>query len=231
MEQKPTPNKNNLKAHQDAVVDIFPEAKKAIYGISPYPEFVRVIQRGSTKDLARNYERQDELKEHLKQLIPNTYESYAEDLTLLQHHDPNTTLLDVQYDPYEQKIIAPGVYMKDTFTSSPYIGGSMGRNMSVRATVESDYVASIQKRTLLINDEGTPEDLYILEITRHNSDVHDDIHNNWEGKDGDRMIRIAIDPTYDDIIAEAPAGTVNRSEIFASIIEIIEKGFPSTQRS
>lgn len=230
MEQKPTPNKNNLKAHQDAIVDIFPEAKKALYGESSRPDFVRLIQRGSTEHLARDYERQDQLKEHLKQLIPNTYESYAEDLKLLQQHDPNATLLDVHYDPYEEKITAPGVFMKDTFISSPQIGGSMGRNMSTRATVESDYIASIQKRTLIINDEGTPEDLYILEITRHNSDVRDDIHNNWDGEDGDRMIRIAIDPTYDDIIAEAPAGTVNRSEIFVSTIEIIKKGFPRTQK-
>jgi hypothetical protein len=228
MEQKPTSNRNNLKAHQDAIVDIFPEAKKAIYGESSRPDFVRLIQRGSTERLARDYERQDQLKEHLKYLVPNTYESYMEDLKLLQKHDSNARLLDVRYDPFEEKITAPGVYMKDTFISSPRIGGSMGRNMSTRATVGSDYIASIQKRTLIINDEGTPEDLYILEITRHNSDVHDDIHGNWDGEEGDRMIRIAIDPTYDDIIAEAPAGTINRSEVLASTIEIIEKGFPRT---
>lgn len=230
MEQKPTRRKDNIKAHQDAIVDIFPEAKKALYGESSYPDFVRLIQRGPTERIADDHDQQEQLKQHLKQLIPDTFSSYVNDLKLLQKHNPDATLLGVRYDPYEERITAPSVFMKDSFASTPLIGGSMGRSMTHRATVESDYIASIQKRTLTIDGEGIPEDLYILEITRHNSDVYNDVHNNWEGKDGDRMIRIAIDPTYDDIIAEAPAGTVNRSIVLASAIEVIEKGFPSTEK-
>lgn len=228
MEQKPTPHKNTIKQHQDAVVDIFPKAENALHGTSSYPDFIRKYQIGHPEQLARDYEQQEVLKTQLKQVLPTAYESYANDIQLLQTHNPNATLLGVTYDPYEEKITSPAVYMKDTFISEPRIQGSMGRAMSVRAEVESDFIASIQKRTLIINNEGIPEDLYILEITRHNSEVHHDIHDNWDGQDGDIVCRIAVDTSYDDIFAEAAGGTVNRSAILSSALEVLTKAFPST---
>lgn len=228
MEHNPTPDKNTIKQHQDAVVDIFPKAEKTLYGQSPYPDFIRAYQKGAPEQLARDYEKQELLKEKLKYTLPAIYESYAEDLKLLQKHNPKATLLGVQYDPYEEKITAPAIYLKDTFISEPQLQGSMGRAMRTRAEVESDYIASIQKRTLVINDEGLPEDLYILEITRHNSVVHNDVHNSWTGQDGDMVCQIAVDTSYDDIFAEAAEGTVNRSVILRSAVEVLEKAFPTT---
>lgn len=228
MESQPPFDKNTIKQHQDAVVDIFPKAEKALYGKSPYPDFIRTYQVGRPEQLARDYEAQESLKTTLKHVLPAIYESYTEDLKLLQAHNPDATLLDVRYDPYEEKITAPAVYMKDNFISRPYLQGSMGRAMWVRAEIESDYIASIQKRTLTINDEGVPEDLYILEITRHNTEVHNDPHGSWDGKDGDMVVQIAVDTAYDDIFAETAAGTVNRSAILDSAIKVLEKAFPAT---
>lgn len=228
MEPQPPLDRNTVKQHQDAVVDIFPKAEKDLYGKSPYPDFIRAYQIGKPEQLARDYEKRETLKIKLKQVLPAIYESYTEDLKLLQAHNSDATLLGVQYDPYEEKITAPAVYMKDTFMSQPPILGSMGRAMSVRAEVESDYIASIQKRTLTINEQGIPEDLYILEITRHNSEVHNDIHNNWEGHDGDIMVQIAVDTSYDDIFAEATGGTINRSAVLDSAVEVLTKAFPTT---
>ena len=224
-------NKHSIQQHQEAVVDIFPKAEKALYGTSPYPDFVRAYQTGQPEQLAHDYEKQELLKTRLKQALPAIYETYSADLQLLQAHNPDATLLGVQYDPYEERLTAPGVYLKETFISAPQLGGSMGRAMRAPAEVESDYVASLQKRTLTINEEGLPEDLYILEITRHNSEVHNDIHDSWEGQDGDVVVQIAVDTSYDDIFAEAAGGTANRSAILASAIEVLEKAFPLTTRS
>jgi hypothetical protein len=230
MEQQPLPDKSTVKQHQDAVVDIFPKAEKSLYGKSPFPNFIRTYQIGHPEQLGHDYDKQELLKTILKQVLPAIYESYAGDLTLLQAHNPDATLLGVQYDPYEEKITSPAVYLKDTFISEPQIQGSMGRTMRVRAEVESDYIASIQKRTLIINDEGLPEDLYILEITRHNSTVYNDVHSSWTGQDGDVVCQIAVDTSYDNVFAEAAGGTVNRSAILNSAVDVLEKAFPATTK-
>jgi hypothetical protein len=225
MDKQPKPNQNTVKQHQDAVIDLFPKAEKNLYGEIPV---YQSIPLRSPEALSHDYERQEALKAELKQLIPSIYDSYVADLKLLQAHNPNATLLDVQYDADEEMITAPLVHLEDSFISSSQLGGSAGRGMNVRATVKSDYLTSIQKRTLLINDEGMPEDLYIIEITRHNSEVRNDIHKSWHGKDGDRIAHIAIDPTYDDMFAETQEGTMNRAYNFESTLDILKKAFPKT---
>lgn len=230
MENHPKQNKNTIKQHQDAIIDLFPEAKKSLYGESPYPDFVQVIPTSRTEALRANYEKQDAFKDELKQLVPDIYESYVRDLTLLQRHNPEATLLDVHYDAITETISAPPVYLKDTYISHPLIGGSFGNSMRTRATIESDYFATIQKRTLLINDEGIPEDLYLVEITRHNSTVHGDVHDSWTGRDGDRVAHIAVDPTYDDILAETLGGSMNQAANFESSLNILKQAFPKTTK-
>lgn len=222
------PKQNKIQQHQEAVIDLFPKAKKDLYGEIP---IYRTIPLRTPEALGRDYEKQEVLKDELKELIPSLYESYVADLKLLQAHNPDATLLGVHHDANEETITAPLVYLEDSFISSSRIGGSMGRNMgTARATVESDYLTSIQKRTLLINDSGIPEDLYIIEITRHNSTITNDIHDNWSGKDGDRVAHIAIDPTYNDIFAEAPGGTMDRAYNLESTLDILKKAFPKTTK-
>jgi hypothetical protein len=42
------------------------------------------------------------------------------------------------------------------------------------------------------------------------------------------VCQIAVDTSYDDIFAEAAEGTVNRSAILRSAVEVLEKAFPTT---
>jgi hypothetical protein len=227
MDSQPKQNNNTVKQHQEAVIDLFPQAKKDLYGEIP---LYKIIPISTPESLNRDNEKREALKDELKVLIPGIYESYTEDLKLLQARNPEATLLDVHYDTSEEIITAPPVHLRESFISSSRLGGSMGRSMDVPASVESDYLASIQKRTLLISDEGMPEDLYIVGITRHNSVVTDDIHRSWEGKDGDRVAHIAVDTTYNDIFAETPWGAMDQTKDFRYVLDILKKAFPKTTK-
>ena len=231
MEKSPGRSNADAARHQAELMAMFPEAADQLAYRQPLlPPGTLKLLFGRPEFLSQDARLQEKLKTKLIDLVPKRFETYLKDLTVLQKKNPEATLAGVSYDPLEEKLTAPGLYMEEEFLSQPLIMGSMGRAMTSRARIEYDCVATIQKRMIGIDKAGRPENLYIAEITRQNSKITGDVHRAWEGADGEALIRIAIDESDGAIFAEVGQGPVDRSTPLQSAIEVLEQAFPRSKK-
>ena len=222
-------NKNklpeNFSDHQATIAGMSIAAQHAIYGMSDYPDFMHVIPLKSIVGQERDAAQLDTLSEELLLEIPEIFEQYRNDFYIFKKHDVSQKILGATFDEEEDKIVGAPITRQDSVRSRH---PSLSARYAVTVNSTADYTPSIQRILASISDVGEPEYVYLVDIHMSSIEVSNDPYGYYEGAEGMSLIKIIVDPLYQQVFPEIHGRQISDSRPIKSALSVLRASFPKT---